>query len=281
MEAYYLSQQNFAVAESLLQLHQLFGELQQSELSQELRLAICAQWSAPDNAAVQHLSNQRVSVLARHTAQIPPSLSIQGGLDFLLRQAVIVACTSVESYFWDVLRENVLAVVRARRARAPGKRLLEIKIALGDYMSTEQYEDPDYRLKELILKKFERGTLYNTESIDEITEILTVKNFWSEVESVCSLKAADLRTSVGELIQRRNQIAHRADRPADEQDEADGHGLRPITYAWTNAHVQQAKTLVSAAHEVIGRAIERLEADVQAAQEQKEARRLARESSGS
>jgi hypothetical protein len=80
---------------------------------------------------------------------------------------------------------------------------------------------------------------------------------------------------VGDLISRRNQIAHRADRPGDGE-EADGHGLRPINLSWTNVRVQAAKTLITAGADVIDTAICRLEADIQAAREQDEARQLAR-----
>jgi hypothetical protein len=105
---------------------------------------------------------------------------------------------------------------------------------------------------------------------------MTVKNFWAEIQKLCGEDAANLKRLVGELISRRNQIAHRADRPADGED-VDGHGLRPINLPWTNVRVQAAKTLVTAGADVIEATIRRLEADLQAAREQEEARRLARQ----
>ena len=275
MEALNLFYQNFAVAESLIQLYQLFHGLSQADLSRNLRLAICEHWDIPTNSVVQHVSNDRVSVLARATTRIPESLMLEGGLDFLLRQAVVVACTCVESFFWDALRENVLTIIKARRSGAD-ESLKNITLKLGDYLSIQQYEDPDLRLKQIILNNFERGTLYNTESIDRITRIMTVRDFWAEVQDTCGEDAKNLKRHVGELISRRNQIAHRADRPEDGE-EADGHGLRPINLSWTNVRVQAAKTLVTAGAEVISAAIDRLESDIEAAREQEEARRLSRE----
>jgi hypothetical protein len=274
MQALTLFNQNFAVAESLLQLYQIFNGLTKAELKEELRLAILTCWAAPDNSIVHHASNDRVTILARATATIPESLLIDGGLDFLLRQVVVVACTSLEAFFWDALRENVLTIVQARRSGAD-ETLRSLKFTLGDYISLQQYDDPDLRLKQIILKNFERGTLYNTESIDNIVRILTIVKFWEQVEKNCGEPASNLRRHVGELIQRRNQIAHRADRP-DEGEEADGHGLRPISLSWTNLRVQAAKTLVTAAADLIQDGMTRLESDIQAAREQEEARRLAR-----
>ncbi len=275
MEALTLFYQNFAVAESLVQLYQLFHGLCRSDLSKELHLAICAHWRLPGNTVVQHASNDRVSVLARSATRIPESLTMDGGLDFLLRQAVVVACTCIESFFWDALRENVLTIIQARRSGADDT-LKNITLKLGDYISIQQYEDPDLRLRQIILNNFERGTLYDTSSIDRITQIMTVRNFWPEVQRICGEDAANLKRHVGDLISRRNQIAHRADRPNDGE-EADGHGLRPINLPWTNVRVQAAKTLITAGSEAIQAALRRLDADIQVAREQEEARRLARQ----
>lgn len=273
MQALTLFNQNFAVAESLLQLFQVFSGLSAQDLKEELRLAICAHWAMPDNSIVHHACNDRVTVLARSTAPIPGSLVISGGLDFLLRQAVVVACTSLEAFFWDALRENALTVVQARRTGAD-ETLKSIPLTLGDYMSISQYGDPDFRLRQLILKNFERGTLYSADKIEEIAKILTIQKFWDQVEKRSGEPASHLKRNAGELITRRNQIAHRADRP-DENEPADGHGLRPITFAWANVRTQAARTLVSAAAEVIGDAVKRLESDIKVAREQIEARKLA------
>lgn len=273
MQALDLFHQNFAVAESLIQLYELFEGMKQPKVSDDLRLAICRQWCVPTNSVVQHASNGHVSVLARSTRRLPYALLIPGGLDFLLRQAVVVACTCVESFFWDALRENVLTIIKARRTNAD-ETLRSISLTLGDYISIQQYDDPDLRLQQIILKNFERGTLYDVASIEKIARIMTVQDFWQGVEEVSGQSPKQLKALVGDLITRRNQIAHRADRPG-QGEAADGHGLRPITLAWTNARIQAAKTLVVAGAQVIQQAIDRLQRDIQAAREQEEARRLA------
>ena len=275
MEAIALFKQNFAVAQSLLQLHDLFYGMRRIEPSETLRLAVCTEWKAAANSVVQHACNGQVSVLAKSTTRIPESLTMSGGMDFLLRQAVVVACTSLESYFWDVLRENVLTVVQARKSKAD-ESIRGITITIEDYISIQKYGDPDVRLKQLILMKFERGTLYDTDSIEKIARILTITDFWQQIDRLTGKRAKDLKALTGELITRRNQIAHRADRPKEDED-ADGHGLRPINFAWTNERVQAANTLVSAAADVIGAGILKLETALEAAKEQELARQTLKE----
>jgi len=272
MQALTLFNQNFAVAESLLQLYQLFHGMKKTKLKEDLRLAICSFWGAPENTAIHPALNDRIMVLARAATPIPESLTMDGGLDFLLRETVVVACTALEAFFWDTLRQNVLTVVRARRSGAD-ESLRNLKFTLGDYISIQRYDDPDFRLKQIILKNFERGTLYDVGSIEEIARTLTIKKFWEEIEKIAGTPAKSLKGLIGDLINRRNQIAHRADRP-DEGEEADKLGLRMITFAWTNHRVQTAKTLVTASAELIEEAIQRLESEIEVAKEQEEARKL-------
>jgi len=273
MQALTLFKQNFAIAESLMQLHRLFSDLRQLDLPEDLRLAICSVWGTPKNTALQHASNDRVMICAKAATPIPETLTLEGGLDFLLRQAIIVSCTALESFFWDALRENVLTIVKARRTGAD-KSLRDLTFTLGDYISIQQYNDPDLRLKQIILKNFERSTLYDVDSIEKITSTMTVNRFWEGVEEKTGEPAKNLKRQISELIDRRNKIAHRADRP-DDGEESDGQGLRPIKLPWVNVRVQACNTLVTASNEIIKEAIQRLESDIQAAEEQAEARRLA------
>jgi predicted DNA-binding ribbon-helix-helix protein len=275
MQALTLFNQNFAVAESLLQLYQLFHGMKKADIKEDLRLAVCSFWGAPENTALHPAINDRIFVLAKATTPIPESLTMDGGSDYLLREAVVVACTALEAFFWDALRENVLTVVRARKSGAD-ESLTSLKFTLGDYISIQQYADPDDRLKQIILKNFERGMLYDMNSIDKIVQVLTIKHFWEKIEKITDEKTANFRKHIGELINRRNQIAHRADRP-DEGDKADSLGLRPISMAWTNLRVQAAKTLVTASASIIQRTIEGLEKEIEAAKEQEAATKVLKE----
>ena len=274
MQARDLATQNFAVAEHLLQLHELFRGLREREASEPLRLAVCQCMDFPETSALRHARNEQVLIAARATAPIPPSLLIEEGLDFLLRQAVVVACTALESFFWDVLRENVLTIVRARK-RGADDSLKKLTLTLDDYLSLESFENYDDRLKEIILKNFERGTLYDTSSIDRIARILTVTQFWPQIAKRCGLSETDIQKQISELIKRRNQVAHRADRPderADPPEDQDGHGLRAISYSWAHTRVATAKTVVSAAAEIFVKTLGQLEKQLQQEEEQAIAR---------
>lgn len=277
MLAYELAVQNFAVAEHLLQLHELFRGLKGFEPKRNLSLAVCEELSLPAETALHHAKNEHLACSIKATVPMPSCLVVDGGIAFLLRQAVLVSCTALESYFWDVLRENALTVIRAKGRKADDT-LKDITISLDDYLSLEGYEDPDVRLQQIILNRFARGTLYDLDKIDEIAGILTVKDFWTPVSAQTGIPANELRTRLGNLIQRRNEITHRADRP-DKQtkpDEIDSHGLRLMSYAWATAHVTTAKSVVAASSDVFKKAITQLQGILDAREEQKLARQTIR-----
>jgi|GEM_PF-530624 len=280
MRAYDLAIQNFSVAEHLLQLHELFRELREEAADEPLRLAVLKSLSLPDQTELRCARNDQVVLLAKATAPIPHSLLVPDGINFLLRQAIVVACTSVESFFWDALRENVVTIVRARRRRADDS-LRSITLTLDDYLSIDGYEDQNVRLQQIILKNFARGTLYDAASIERIATTLTVREFWTQVAKKCGSPDTELKRQIGELITRRNQVAHRADRP-DEQasppEEIDKHGLREISFSWVNARVATARNVVSASAEVFKSTLDQLEAQLRQEEEQRLARQTLRAS---
>lgn len=270
MRAKDLAVQNFSIAEHLLQLHQMFRDLKPYQAGHDYVLAVCSALELPEDAAVIHARNSHMAFSAHGAVSMPSCLTAPQGMDFLLRQSVLVACSALESFFWDVLRENALTVVKAKGRRAD-ESLRNVTLTLDDYLSLEDYSDQDERLKEIILNRFERGTLYDSSKIDEIVEILTVKNFWREVTRETGLDEADIRKRLTALIKRRNDITHRADRPKDgtSPEEIDAHGLRSMSYAWASTHVTNAKTFVIAGSDVIGRAVVQLEQIINQKEEQK------------
>lgn len=272
MRALDLAQQNFAVAETLLQLHHMLeGLALRGTPDNELRLAVCRAMQVGENTTVKELGNSKLVLYAQDAVSIPDRIHSGDGIDFLLRQAVVVACTAVESFFWDVLQENVLTIVRARRSGAD-ESIRNLNFTLGDYISLENYEDKDIRLKQLILKNFERATLSGAEAIEKIAATLTVRDIYNKVAEQAGVDARELRKQIGELITRRNMIAHRADRPTEEEQsdtEIDGHSLRKIHYAWVNTRVQTAKTVVDASSRIIGETLTRLESDLRIREEQR------------
>jgi len=270
MQALDLAIRNFAVAEHLLHLQELFAESSSFKPEDTFSLALCEELNLPKGTALHHVKNKRAVLGVLGSVTLPSCLTTNQGLDFLLRQAVVVSCSALESFVWDILRENALTVVRAR-GRSANETLKKITLTLDDYLSLEGYEDPDERLRQIILQRFERGALYDLEKVSEIMTILTVRDLWKEVTTHTGIGEKEVKDRLTDLIQRRNHIAHRADRPDDNTSgvDVDAHGLRPITHAWVSTRIANAKAFVNAAASAVGKAIEKLELIIAQREEQK------------
>ena len=270
MQALDLAIRNFAVAEHLLQLEQLFADAAQYQPSRDYVVKLCAEMAVPPSAALHHLKNAHTLVGIDGSVVVPSCLIATKGLDFLLRQAVVVSCGALESFIWDILRENALTVIKARGRRAD-ETLKNITLTLDDYLSLEDYDDPDERLRQIILNRFERGSLYDLAKVDEIMQILTVRDFWTQLAAKTEIADKEIKSHLTELIQRRNKIAHRADRPDEgtPADPCDPHGLRLISRAWTSSRVATAKAFAQGAAKVVGDAIHGLEQIIAQQEEQR------------
>lgn len=273
MQALDLAIRNFAVAEHLLDLQELFAGAGPYQPGAMFTVALCTELNVPEGTALHHVRNAHTIIGIHGSVTVPSSLTATQGLDFLLRQAVVVGCSALESFLWDILRENALTVIRARGRKADDS-LKNITLTLDDYLSLDEYPDPDERLRQIILRRFERGALYDLEKIDEIMGILTVRDFWKEIAVQTGFDQKEIRARLADLINRRNQIAHRADRPDDDTPlaECDPHGLRPISHAWTSTRITTAKAFVKSAAAAVAKALSDLELIIAQKEEQKIAR---------
>jgi len=123
MSAYELAIQNFTVAEHLLQLHE----------------------------------NKHLLLPSRSATSKSQAMPLPDDMNFLLRQAVIVACAAVDNYFWDVVSEKVPTIVRAMHQRDDDYLLYFLTLSVQDYLATEKCADPDDRLRQVVLRCVEHG----------------------------------------------------------------------------------------------------------------------------
>jgi len=269
MSPYDLAIQNFSVAEHLLQLHQLFRDLRSYDPGADFGIAVAERLALPPGSALHHAKNSRLLCGVSGAIPMPSCLLVKEGLDFLLRQAVLVASSAIESYFWDTLRENALTVIKVK-GRKSDSTLRDITLTIDDYLSLEGYSDPDERLRQIILGRFERATIYDFSKIGEIAAILAVKEFWPEVAKEIGLTSGELQSRLNNLISRRNKITHRADRPDGDTkpEEIDSHGLRAMSHAWADTHITTAKSFVMASDSVISKSISQLELIIAQREEQ-------------
>jgi hypothetical protein len=94
-------------------------------------------------------------VISRASTTIPDTLVREGRIDFLLNKRLL-SPVRPSKHFLGCITRNVLTIVQARNRKAD-ESLKNITLSLEDYLSIQEWDDPDERLKQIILKNFERA----------------------------------------------------------------------------------------------------------------------------
>ena len=244
-------QQNFETARSLIKLYDILVSNSENDFPGNQKEDLLKLANIPDGTRCKIISNDYCLAVFRKTAHLSESFFDEDHLCQLLRQAIVAACSAMDIYFNDKLQQNVMKVLLQYRQSAP-KRLRELTMTFHDYFDLEQFHDPNEKLRQVILGHFERRALANIDAITEVAEILGCRDFWHDVGRIIGSTPSALKTRISDIVSRRNDIVHRADREMDE--ESNDVQLKKVSRAWVNDHIEAVRTLVLAADEVIDHA---------------------------
>lgn len=177
--------------------------------------------------------------LVRERAQIPSSALKASALTNLLRQAVVAACTGLDTYLPSLIRAHLPTVIEVR-----GREFLPQDKSLRDYFKTLTFSltdtlrllnDPEAPLfiANKILGFMDFKYLSSTKGVHTAGALLSVEDPWTEIAHQLHRDKNELESIISETAKRRNDIVHRADRP---QTQPSGP-IQDINYVWTRQAV--------------------------------------------
>ena len=243
---------NIRPAELLLRVFRLLendGLEVEGELMKALRVAV----GAGGDEQLLLIYNEVFLGLVRERAQIPAAAFKRSALNNLLRQAVVAACTALDTYLPSLLRSNLPTVIKAR-----GRNFLPDDGDLRDYFKELTFDlpetlrllgDPDAPLfianKILGLTSFKY--LSSKKGIHAVGCLLGLEKPWKQIGEKLHKDTKELTTTIDETTRRRNDIVHRADRPqADPGGEA-----QEMSYAWAKQSVDAIMHVCLALDELV------------------------------
>jgi len=197
------------------------------------------------------LFNDLVTGLVRERAEMPMSFFRHVNLALLLRQAVVSACTAMDVFLPALLEAHLPEVIRVRQrnwqpSEGTVKKLFEdfsLRVEeLPGLLEAETIEERWQIFASRVLAHMRRKTLSNPEGIQGTMVLLGVQDPWQKIASRSGMTPASLRQQVQTVVNRRNSIVHRGDRPPGQVDETP----EPIDYAWANAHINAVNSTVTA-----------------------------------
>lgn len=222
---------NIRPAELLLRVYRLL-ENDSIETGGEMVKALRQVVGSDENEELMLLYNEVFLGLIRERAQIPATALKRSALDNLLRQAIVVASTALETYLPSLLRANLPTVIEAS-----GRDFIPQDGDLNDY-----FKELTFDLSETmrILAEPETAPLFIANKILGLTNfkylssrkgihavgvLLSVDKPWQQIADKLQRDRKDLMNIIEETARRRNDIVHRADRvQSDPSGEAQGIG---------------------------------------------------------
>lgn len=158
-------------------------------------------------------------------------------VSWVLRAGVVFAVSSLDAYFHDKIR------YRAGRYKIHTLpiSLQDFPIALKDISEWSKYtKRPGNFIRNVLMKHFTVRPLQKKDDIAKALQLVGIDRLWATIEPHSPTRDEALRR-LGEIVQRRNHIAHEGDRIHTRKA---GKRLRPIDDAYVNDAIQLVKAVV-------------------------------------
>jgi hypothetical protein len=234
---------NMNDAETLVSIAKLLENERINRMRAELRTRIGTALRIPraKHSALECLENQQVFIAFKPgSAHLRGSLT-QENLRPLLRQALVAGCAAVETYVADRTMELLGPVLRAKE-KPP--RLLELTMAVQQYLKVQSYQRQNWGLRDLIEDQVLLKASTSPSSIGMLMSMVGVPKVWAAVDAKRGVVKGSSEKALETITQRRNRIAHSGDRQ--------GRGRAPITVTEVERDLACLVEIVSALDQVTG-----------------------------
>ena len=232
----------------------------EAELQRSLRNLV----KADKDEGLMVIYNEIFLGLIRERADVPPASIKRSALCNLLRQAVVTACTAMETYLPILLREHLPGVIRLRGRDFVPKKDEEIKnqfkgltFALDEAVRILSDPDPLFVANKMI-SSLNFSYLNGKRGIHVTGALLALENPWKKIAEQLGREQDEIKKTLDVTVKRRNDIVHRADR---SQDDPSGDA-QEIGYPWAKQAVETIRVVCLALDDLVNTRLRELGAQI-------------------
>lgn len=268
---------NIYPADLLLQVYRLLDTNDQMFTDGELVDKLRSMLHARSQEYLMLIYNDIFLGLVRERAHLPPATLRRSTLGHLLRQAVVVSCTAMDTYLPALLKANLAITIRAK-----GRDF--IPVSDGDVMQYFSLRGMSFSLEEAmrfvsetnysgnveyassyiankILTVSQKLYLSTSKGVHVVGRLLGIENPWDRVVEHLGRDSqpqqappgkSELKAILDATVDRRNSIVHRGDR---RMDDPEGEP-EEITFAWTRQAVDTVEHVCIALDELVAAKME-------------------------
>lgn len=198
------------------------------------------------------ISNGLFLGLIRELAEVPPASIKRSALCNLLRQAVVTACTALETYLPTLLRSQLPEVINLRgrdfvpKDKEIGEQFKNLSFSLEDTVRLNANPDPLF-IANKMTSFLNFSYLSGKRGIHVAGALLALENPWKKIAEKLGRQEDELKKTLDATVKRRNDIVHRADRAQDDPTGA----AQDIGYAWTKQAVETVRVVCLSLEELV------------------------------
>ncbi|RME59221.1 hypothetical protein D6779_04840 [Candidatus Parcubacteria bacterium] len=249
---------NIRPAVLLLQVYRLLDADDRILTEGELVDALKSVVHADDVEYVMVIANEVFLGMVRESAQVHPATLRRATLCHLLRQAIVISSTALETFLPALLRQNLPTVIQAMGRdfvptddRGVSEYFRDLTFSLDETLRL--MGDPNAALyisqKILGLTKFKY--LSSRKGVHVVARLLGLNHPWKEIAEHLGRDKEELMRVLEDAINRRNDIVHRADR---SREDPEGEP-QEITYSWTKQAVDTIQHICLALDELVSQRV--------------------------
>lgn len=223
---------------------------------------------ADNDEGLMVIYNEVFLGLIRERAEVPPASIKRSALCNLLRQSVVTASTSLETYLPTLLRVNLPEVIRLRGRDFVPKKDEEIKnqfknltFSLDEAVRILADPDPLFVANKMI-SSLNFSYLSGKRGIHVAGVLLALDNPWGLIAQQLGRSEDEIKKTLDATVKRRNDIVHRADRSQDDP----GGSPQEIGYPWAKQAVETIRVVCLALDDLVMGRLKDLKAQEPAAQ---------------
>lgn len=192
--------------------------------------------------------------LVREKAGMPRADLKKVTLAHLLRQAIVVSGTALETFLAGLLREHLPSVVKSRgkdfmpKDKEVAEYFKGMEFSLGDVLRLLDDSMPHKSIAEQMLGYINYRYLAGEKGIHVVGKLLGLEDPWKAIAARLDCDdESEIRNELNRMSKRRHDIVHRADRP---QDDPNGE-QQPIALSRGMKAVETTKQVAHALHELV------------------------------
>ncbi len=242
---------NIRPAELLLKVYRLL-EHDSPAMEGDLVRSLASLVHADDNEGLMVIFNEVFLGLIRERAEISAASIKRTALFNLLRQAVVTACTALETYLPALMKVQLPGVIDLRgrdfvpKDKEISEQFSRLSFTLDETIRILKEPDPLFVANKMI-RLLDFSYLSGKKGIHVAGALLSVESPWKKIADRLGRDEEEIKKTLDTTVKRRNDIVHRADRSQDDPAGA----AQEIGYAWTRQAVDTIRVVCLCLDELV------------------------------